>query len=58
MQQNDEFDKLTDAKLIINQHTCKPYSQIGIQEFIPRLSIIDLIANLGWNGASNYGKES
>ena len=56
--QNDEFDKLTDAKLTINQHTCKPYSQIGIQEFIPRLSIIDLIANHGWNGASNYVKKS
>ena len=56
--QNDEFDKLTDAKLVINNYTCKPYSQTGIQEFVPRLSIIDLIANLGWNAASNYVKES
>ena len=56
--QNDEFEKLTDTKLVINNYTCKPYSQIGNQEFVPRLSIIDLIANLGWNAASNYVKES
>jgi hypothetical protein len=56
--QNDEFNKITNTKLSINNYKCKSYIQTGVLEFIPNLSIIDLIANLGWKEASNYVKEN
>ncbi len=56
--QNDGFNKITNTKLSINNYKCKSYTQMGVLEFIPNLSIIDLIANLGWKEASNYVKEN
>ena len=55
--EEDEFEKKTNVKLIFNKFNQKPYPQKDIKNFIDYLSIIDLIANVGWTNASSYVKE-
>ena len=43
-------------ELLFNNFNCKPYPQKDINNFIDYLSIIDLIANVGWTNASTYVK--
>tara|TARA_B100000989_G_scaffold294370_1_gene273361 strand:+ start:1719 stop:2420 length:702 start_codon:yes stop_codon:yes gene_type:complete len=53
----DNFEKKTKIKLKINNYLQLQYRQYKQINFIKNLSIIDVIANLGWQKTSNYVKE-
>ena len=53
---DDQFTKLTKIKLLLNEYNCKPYFQKNSKEYISNLSIIDMIANLGWTKTSTHVK--
>ena len=52
----DRFDEITKIKLLFNDYKCKSYNQKDSKNFVPSLSIIDLIANLGWTSTSHHVK--
>lgn len=52
----DNFEKKTNIKLKINNYYQLEYTQYKQKVFIKNLSIIDIIANLGWQNTSNYVK--
>ena len=54
---DDNFKKLSNVELIFNNFISINYQQKMQKNFISNLSIIDLIANLGWIGAENYVKD-
>ena len=53
----DDFEKLTNVKLLFNNYRCKAYEQKGVLKFISNLSIIDVIANLGWINTETHVKQ-
>ena len=55
--EEDKFEKKTKVELLFNNFNCKPYPQKDINNFIDYLSIIDLVANVGWTNASTYVKK-
>ena len=52
----DKFENLTDIKLSFNEFKVKKYSQPNQMKFVENLSIIDVIANLGWINTEDYVK--
>lgn len=50
----DGFAELTSIKLEFSEFAPTPYSQYGATDFTPSLSIVDIVANLGWDGAAEY----
>ena len=52
----DNFNKLTDVELILNKYKSISYNQKKQKCFIKNLSIIDVIANLGWIKTEKYVK--
>lgn len=50
----DRFVDMTRVKLSINDFQPAAYEQRGATGFVSHLSIIDVVANLGWAGASAY----
>ena len=52
----DGFARMADVELKINQFIPSPYLQLGAQLIVSHLSIIDVIANVGWTGAEVYVK--
>lgn len=54
----DRFCDLTRVKLLINEYQPEVYAQRGSKEFVSHLSIIDVVANLGWDGAANYANRN
>lgn len=54
---NDDFEKLTNVKLLFNNYRDKPYEQKDVLKFISNLSIIDVIANLGWINTETHVKQ-
>ena len=53
----DKFEDLTKIKLLFNNYKSLEYSQKNQNKFIDNLSIIDVIANLGWINAETYVKK-
>ena len=53
----DKFEELTDIKLLFNSYQSMKYKQKNQKKFIENLSIIDVIANLGWINAETYVKQ-
>ncbi len=53
---SDRFSDLTTKKLEFQEFTSVPYSQHKNQNFQPFLSIIDIVANIGWESTKNYLK--
>ena len=51
---NDNFKKYTDIKLTFNNFKSKKYSQKNSKSFQKNLSILDLIANQGWEKSSKF----
>jgi WbqC-like protein family len=54
----DGFTHLTRTRLLVNEFTPQPYPQAtrAPTAFVSHLSIIDVVANLGWHGAATYIK--
>jgi hypothetical protein len=50
----DEFERRCNICLKFAEYTPPPYSQHRLENFTSHLSIVDVIANLGWQGASHY----
>jgi hypothetical protein len=53
----DKFEELTDIKLLFNSYRAIEYKQKNQKNFIENLSIIDVIANLGWINTETYVKQ-
>jgi hypothetical protein len=53
----DRFEELTDIKLLFNDYQSIKYYQKNQIKFIKNLSIIDVIANLGWINTETYVKQ-
>lgn len=50
----DNFEDLTNIKLSFSKFKNNEYKQEKLEKFIGNLSIIDLIANLGWKNTKDY----
>ena len=50
----DRFAEQSPAALSFQDYRPPPYPQTGAASFVPNLSIIDVVANLGWAGARGY----
>jgi hypothetical protein len=50
----DAFDTTTTARLRLQDYQPRPYSQKGSKDFISHLSILDVLANLGWKKTREY----
>ena len=55
--EDDKFEELTDIKLLFNTYQPTEYKQKNQKKFIENLSIIDIIANLGWINTETYVKK-
>lgn len=50
----DKFSEITQINLTYNDFICKAYEQHNSKKFVSNLSIIDVIANLGWEKTYKY----
>ena len=50
----DGFAARSQSKLIFQNFMASPYPQKNSKEFVPNLSIVDVIANLGWDKTRTY----
>lgn len=50
----DNFVDRTSVALRFQDYTPMPYPQKGAENFISHLSIVDVVANLGWKSARKY----
>ena len=50
----DQFEEKFLGELRFQNYSAEFYPQKGTEEFISKLSIIDIVANLGWNGTREY----
>tara|TARA_Y100001970_G_scaffold285717_1_gene406159 strand:+ start:1252 stop:1923 length:672 start_codon:yes stop_codon:yes gene_type:complete len=53
---SDGFSDLTTRKLEFQEFTSVPYAQHNNKGFHPFLSIVDLVANIGWESTKTYLK--
>ena len=51
---DDGFVQKTSIRLSFNNFYPAPYPQFNAPAFVSHMSILDVIANLGWNGAAEY----
>ena len=52
--EDDDFAVNSRATLRFQEYCPQPYPQKGSREFVSHLSIVDVIANFGWDGARQY----
>lgn len=52
--EDDGFLSLTDISLTFQSYTPEFYAQRGAKQFFSHLSIVDVIANLGWHATRAY----
>jgi hypothetical protein len=50
----DGFSERSAIRLTLQQYNPLPYSQKQSPAFVSHLSILDVVANLGWSGATEY----
>lgn len=50
----DRFSECTSVRLAFEDFSPAPYRQLSTSEFVSHLSILDVVANLGWHGARSY----
>jgi len=53
----DKFEEQTKVNLSFNTYKSEKYKQKNQDKFIENLSIIDVIANLGWIKTKSYVKQ-
>jgi hypothetical protein len=54
----DKFNELSEVKLVFNDYDATKYNQMHLKKFTKNLSIIDVIANLGWKNTEDYVKSN
>lgn len=54
----DSFSSLTACELLVHDFVPAPYAQRGRNGFESHLSVLDVIANLGWDGLRDYIRPS
>lgn len=54
----DRFVEMTRTRLRFNEYIPEPYPQRGTEKFVSHLSIVDVVASLGWHQAGRYVKHS
>ena len=54
----DRFVDLTRTRLRFNEYVPEPYPQRGKAQFVSHLSIVDVVASLGWHQAGLYVKRA
>jgi hypothetical protein len=50
----DQFEARSPSQLVFQDYPVLPYPQTHVAEFVPSLSIVDVVANLGWAQAKAY----
>ena len=50
----DNFSKQTAVELIFQKFKPKNYTQFRCENFVSHLSIIDIVANIGWKQTMKY----
>ena len=50
----DGLAQCSEINLEFARYAAPVYSQHGAETFVPNLSIVDVVANLGWKGAAGY----
>jgi len=50
----DGFEDLSAVRLELQSYLPVPYRQLGSDSFVSHLSVVDVIANLGFEGAAKY----
>lgn len=55
---SDGFRGQEEVALTFQEFLPRPYTQFGHDAFIPYLSIVDVVANLGWTAAEKYVRNS
>ena len=50
----DRFEQKTAIRLSFTDYVPAPYPQRSAAQFVSHLSVLDIIANLGWEGAAAY----
>ena len=55
---DDNYNELSEVKLVFNDYIATKYNQMHLKKFIENLSIIDVIANLGWKNTEDYVKSN
>ena len=52
--EGDEFVSKTSIRLSFNEFVPVPYPQLNAPAFVSHLSVLDILANLGWHGTASY----
>jgi hypothetical protein len=55
---DDQFENTSHLRLSVNEYIPRPYPQKGTNQFVSHLSIVDVAANVGWNQAGLYVRDS
>tara|TARA_A100001015_G_C15022750_1_gene728861 strand:+ start:319 stop:1011 length:693 start_codon:yes stop_codon:yes gene_type:complete len=55
---DDNFLQLSDINLVFNNFVAARYNQSFQKKFVQNLSIVDVIANLGWKNTEDYVKSN
>jgi len=55
---NDDFVGRAPQRLLVHDFHPTPYPQCGAASFVSHLSILDVVAHLGWQGARRYIRPS
>ncbi|KQL48735.1 hypothetical protein AN963_02745 [Brevibacillus choshinensis] len=54
LQKDGVFDQSSPVRLTFQNYQLSPYAQKGASEFVSHLSVVDVLANLGWDQAREY----
>ena len=50
----DDFTARASQNLLVHGYEPAGYAQHGVAPFVSHLSIMDVVANLGWQGSARY----
>jgi hypothetical protein len=52
--EEDGFSDLTETNIVFQNYNSAPYMQCGSNDFESHLSIVDVVANIGWKSTKQY----
>lgn len=50
----DHFSEMTSIRLLFNDFIPAPYPQMNADTFVSHMSVLDVVANLGWRDTADY----